>query len=78
MNHTVKHMLPAIGAVVSIASGIGDIQFEAAVMDVKSSWGNIRLLVQPVSGNGTAWIELSRLRAPRPHSLVLDRVSTAS
>ena len=61
-HHTVKYMTPAIGKHVDVACGIGNIAFTAIVMDVKSSWGNIRLLVRPLSGQGESWIELSRLR----------------
>ena len=62
MSHTVKNMLPAIGAQVDVACGIGNIAFTAVVLDVKSSWGNIRLLIKPLNGQGESWIELSRLR----------------
>jgi hypothetical protein len=62
MKHTAKNMVPAIGATVHISTGVGEIVAACRVEDVKSSWGNIRLLVSPVAGSGSAWVELSRLR----------------
>lgn len=64
--HTAKSMAPAIGTHVDVACGIGNIAFTAVVQDVKSSWGNIRLLVKPLNGQGESWIELSRLRPCQP------------
>lgn len=61
-HHTARNMAPAIGQRVDVACGIGNIAFTAVVQDVKSSWGNIRLLVRPLNGQGESWIELSRLR----------------
>lgn len=59
---TAREMLPALGARVMIHVGVGELLVECTVNDVKQSWGNIRLLVTPVAGSGSAWVELSRLR----------------
>lgn len=59
---TAREMAPAIGSRVAIASGIGDVLIDCRVIDVKTSWNQVRLLVEPISGSGSAWVELSRLR----------------
>ncbi len=59
---TAREMVPAIGAEVLIAVGVGEIEIAVIVRDVKTSWNQVRLLVQPVAGAGEAWVELSRLR----------------
>ena len=59
---TAREMVPALGSRVLISSGIGEIEIMVSVIDVKTSWNQVRLLVSPVSGSGSAWVELSRLR----------------
>jgi hypothetical protein len=34
---------------------------DVTVMDVKMSYGKARLLVQPIAGVGTVWVEMDRL-----------------
>ena len=65
---TAREMVPAIGACVLITSGVGEILIAAKVVDVKTAWSTVRLLVEPVSGSGSAWVELSRLRRQSIHS----------
>lgn len=36
--------------------GVG-LSFQVKIKDVKNSYGNIRFLVEPVSGTGSAWVE---------------------
>ena len=36
--------------------GIG-LSFEVKVKDVRNFYGHIRLLVEPVAGTGSAWVE---------------------
>lgn len=65
---TAREMVPAIGATVLVSVGVGDIAITCKVVDVKTAWNQVRLLVSPVAGKGEAWVELSRLRrdvAPR-------------
>lgn len=57
---TAKEMAVAIGHVVMIR--YENINVECKVVDVKSAYGAVRLLVQPVAGMGQQWVELSRLR----------------
>ena len=60
MAHTVTQMLPAIGQ--TVRAQFEDLTIDTHVLDVKSSYGRVRLLVSPVSGTGQQWIEVSRLR----------------
>ena len=59
---TAREMVPAIGAVVLVSVGVGDLVVSCRVKDVKTAWNQVRLLVSPVTGKGEAWVELSRLR----------------
>lgn len=59
---TAREMVPALGAVVSVAVGVGDLVVSCRVKDVKTAWNQVRLLVVPIAGTGEAWVELSRLR----------------
>ena len=58
---TATQMLPAIGQ--TVRAQFEDLIIEVRVSDVKSSYGRVRLLVSPVAGTGSQWIEVSRLRA---------------
>ena len=59
MVHTTLQMVPGIGHVVGVRVEGWSIPMQ--VKDVKSVWGKVRLLVEPVQGKGEAWIELTRL-----------------
>ena len=60
--HTAAKMIIAIGQIVNVRTDNWIIPME--VMDVKSSYGNIRCEVKPLTGTGRAWIELSRIVIP--------------
>ncbi len=36
--------------------------FDVRIIDVKQSYGNIRFLVEPVSGCGSAWVQDNNLK----------------
>lgn len=57
--HTVRELAPAIGARVHVR--FESILVACTVRDAKSAWGKVRLLIEPVSGDGFQWIELERL-----------------
>ena len=59
MTHTVNSMSRAIGQVVNIK--LESFRVPMTVLDVKSAWGEIRLLVSPVNGLGQAWVTLARV-----------------
>lgn len=41
--------------------GIDGMEFPVKVTDVKQSYGNLRVLVQPIGGKGGAWVDAARL-----------------
>lgn len=60
---TVNELLPAIGAVVAVR--FEQIEVACQVIDAKSAWGKERILIMPLNGGGTQWVELGRVnRAP--------------
>jgi len=58
--YTANEMSIAVGQPVQLRAG--DLWIDCVVKDVKVSWGTNRLLIQPVAGDGTAWVELSSVR----------------
>lgn len=56
---TCNQMLPAIGQTVS--ARFEDLTIICTVLDVKSSYGRVRLQVAPLSGTGSQWVEITRL-----------------
>lgn len=40
---------------------VGELLIEVTVKDTKSSWGKIRVQIEPVAGIGLQWVELSSL-----------------
>jgi hypothetical protein len=62
MIHTAAKMYPAIGQVVQVRVEAWTIPMK--VIDAKSAYGNIRVEVEPMNGQGRAWIELSRVVIP--------------
>lgn len=59
MTNTATQMIPAVGAIVAVR--FEEITVFCHVVDVKNSWGKIRLQVTPELGNGSQWIELPRV-----------------
>ncbi len=59
MQNTAKQMLPAIGQTVLVRCE--QMQVACLVMDVKNSYGQVRLYVIPVAGNTGQWIEMGRV-----------------
>lgn len=58
---TAKQMVPAIGQETLIHTGIAGLEVSVVVRDVKTAYGNIRLLVAPKDGRGQAWVDLTRV-----------------
>lgn len=56
---TATEMMPAVGTIVLVACE--QMNVACHVVDVKTSWGKRRLQVLPVAGNGTQWVELTRV-----------------
>jgi hypothetical protein len=59
MTHTAKQMIPAVGETVIVR--VESFQVRMRILDAKSAYGNVRLLVTPVTGEGEAWIDCSRI-----------------
>lgn len=57
---TCRTMQPALGAWVQVRCE--DLWIECEVKDIKNAYGRVRVLVQPLAGEGTQWVELSRTR----------------
>jgi hypothetical protein len=57
---TAKEMIPAVGATVGVECG--ELVVTCQVLDVKMSYGQVRLMVTPADGCGQCWIQISRLR----------------
>jgi len=62
LRNTVQQLLPAIGEQITIR--MQDLYVACLVLDAKNSYGQVRLLVRPVAGDGQQWVELSRLVKP--------------
>ena len=58
MTYTAATMSQAIGQTVSVR--FDGFQVTMRVLDAKQSYGVPRVQVTPVSGTGTAWIDLTR------------------
>lgn len=66
---TANEMIPAVGVRVDVR--FEDLRVTCTVVDVKTSWGKPRLLIEPVSGSGQQWVELGRVHLlPRSQALV--------
>ena len=61
MTHTAKQMLPAVGQRVSVK--MESLTVTCEVLDCKSSYGRVRLLVAPLAGSGSQYVEMSRVSA---------------
>jgi hypothetical protein len=59
--NTVNDLTPAVGARVLVR--FEPLTIACVVMDAKNTWNKVRLLVVPVAGEGSQWIELGRLVA---------------
>ena len=72
---TATEMLPAIGTTVMVR--FEDLMVACLVKDVKSSWGKARLLVLPIAGEGTQWVEMGRVSGKTSYRPVADRFELA-
>lgn len=60
--NTARQLAPAIGATVTVRCE--QLQVRCLVLDAKNAYGNVRLLVKPVTGDGQQWVDITRLIAP--------------
>lgn len=57
--NTVRQLLPAIGTLVAVR--FESLVIECRVIDAKNAYGTVRILVAPLAGSGTQWVELTRV-----------------
>lgn len=58
---TTREMADLIGKVTTVrVTGWHNIDFEVRVVDVRTRYGNVDVLVQPVAGFGEQWISTDR------------------
>ena len=62
MTHTASKMIVAVGQIVNVR--VENWIIPMRVTDAKSAWGNVRVQVEPLNGEGCAWIEMSRIVMP--------------
>jgi hypothetical protein len=62
MTYTAKELIVAVGQTVTVKVEKWDIPM--VVKDAKVAYGTPRVLVAPVSGEGEAWVDLSRIVTP--------------
>jgi len=58
--YTGRDLSLPIGCNVTI--NLDGLSVDCLVLDTKSAWGMLRLLVKPVAGNGEKWIDSGRLQ----------------
>ena len=56
---TVTQLLPAVGALVAVRCE--ELIINCRVLDAESAWGQVR--VEPLSGSGSQWVDISRITA---------------
>lgn len=56
---TALEMMQAVGKVELIA--FDEVLVQCEIIDAKTAWNRVRLLVRPVSGSGQQWVECGRV-----------------
>ena len=59
---TMAKMSEQLGKIVRIEISELGLDIDVTVLDAKHSYGNLRYLVSPISGNGEIWINASRVK----------------
>ena len=59
---TMAKMIEQLGKIVRIEISELGLDIDVTVLDAKNSYGNLRYLVSPISGNGEIWINASRVK----------------
>jgi Na+-transporting NADH:ubiquinone oxidoreductase subunit NqrC len=39
----------------------GTLRIEVNVLDIKTTWGQVRALIVPIAGTGTVWVDIKSL-----------------
>lgn len=69
---TAREMLPAIGQTVEVR--FEELSVLCTVLDVKTAYGRPRLLIKPLTGTGSQWVELSRVKLTYGKSATVPRL----
>lgn len=71
--YTGRELSLPIGCNVTI--NLDGLSVDCIVLDTKASWGQFRLLVKPVAGDGEKWIDAGRLlRVSQPQATAIRPV----
>lgn len=70
---TAVEMIPAVGQDVYLKSG--SLLVQCKVVDVKNSWGKVRLLITPNLGSGQQWVEMSSIKTSGLPSWIQERIA---
>ena len=65
---TANQMSVAVGQRVQLRTG--SLRVDCTVLDAKTAWGNVRLLVEPVAGTGQQWVELNSITVASEAGLI--------
>jgi hypothetical protein len=60
---TARTLILAVGQVVNLPVGRGDMTVQVTILDSRTRWGTVDYLVSPVTGDGDAWVEKDSVRA---------------
>lgn len=62
---TLRELASMINEVLPVRLSIGKdaLSVECRILDIKQSYGNVRVLIEPVRGSGSVWVDISRLQA---------------
>lgn len=71
MTYTAKQLIVAVGQTVNVK--VESWTVPMVVKDAKTAYGVPRVLVEPVSGEGSAWVDLSRISRPRGTDVILSK-----
>jgi hypothetical protein len=62
MGMTIQEGQALLGKTGYLSGALGAVRFEVVITDVKSAYGDVRVLVTPKAGEGTAWVSLNRVQ----------------
>jgi hypothetical protein len=71
MTYTAKQLIVAVGQTVNVK--VESWTIPMVVKDAKTAYGVPRVQVEPVNGEGLAWIDLSRIVRERGTAVILSK-----
>lgn len=70
---TANEMIPAVGMTVNVR--FESLQVLCTITDVKMAYGRARVQIKPLAGDGTQWVELSRVSLTHGRSETLPAIT---